>query len=180
MSQGTLDPKSRFLGQKMCFVARVQTDTQTDRQTRKWIHRTPFQGFRNFSFSLSSRIGPIDKRGSTDVLSEDSAQCFAFNCKSVSNRLYDAIHTRRDEQLACMFHWGMLRWYQYLICHSVMVGICCLSGEWRDQLLIANELTEWLHDRNILEEKIGGCSNMILPFLTLPHIFARPLACDIT
>ena len=55
MSQGSLDPKIRFLCQKVCSVARVQTD----RQTRKWIQRTPFQGFRNFSVNLSSRIGPI-------------------------------------------------------------------------------------------------------------------------
>ena len=30
MSQGSLNPKIRFLGQKVCSVARVQTDTQTD------------------------------------------------------------------------------------------------------------------------------------------------------
>ena len=36
-----------------------RADRQTHRQTRKWIQRTPFQGFRNFSFNLSSRIGPI-------------------------------------------------------------------------------------------------------------------------
>ena len=34
------------------------TDTQTDRHTRKWLQRAPFQGFRIFSFNLSSRIGP--------------------------------------------------------------------------------------------------------------------------
>merc|ERR1712102_194986 len=37
MSQGSLDPKIRFLGQRVCSVARVQTDrqtrTETDRQT---------------------------------------------------------------------------------------------------------------------------------------------------
>ena len=33
------------------------TDGQTHK--RKWIQRTPIQGFRNFSFNLSSRIGPI-------------------------------------------------------------------------------------------------------------------------
>ena len=59
MSQGSLDPKITFLCQKVCSVARMQTHRQTDRQTRKWIQRTPFQGFRNFSFNLSSRIGPI-------------------------------------------------------------------------------------------------------------------------
>ena len=63
MSQGSLDPKIRFLGQKLWSVARVrrnrQTDGQTDRQTRKWKQRAPFQGFRSFLFNLSSRIGPI-------------------------------------------------------------------------------------------------------------------------
>ena len=29
MSQGSLDPKIRFLGQRMCSVARVQTETHT-------------------------------------------------------------------------------------------------------------------------------------------------------
>ena len=29
MSQGSLNPKIRFLGQKMCSVARLQTDTHT-------------------------------------------------------------------------------------------------------------------------------------------------------
>ena len=52
MSQGSLDPKIRFIGQKVCSVARVQTDRHTDRQThrqtRKWIQRTPFQVFRIF------------------------------------------------------------------------------------------------------------------------------------
>ena len=61
MSQGSLDPKIRFLCQKVCSVARVQTDTQT----RKWIQRTSFQGFRNFSFNLSSRIGSINIRLTT-------------------------------------------------------------------------------------------------------------------
>ena len=36
--------------------ADIQTDIQTDTNL---IQRTPFQGFRNFSFNLSSRIGPI-------------------------------------------------------------------------------------------------------------------------
>ena len=33
MSQGSLDPKIRFIGQKVCSVARVQTDRHTDRHT---------------------------------------------------------------------------------------------------------------------------------------------------
>jgi len=33
MSQGSIDPKIRFLGQKVCSVAHVQTDGQTDTQT---------------------------------------------------------------------------------------------------------------------------------------------------
>ena len=58
MSQGSLNPKIRFLGQKLCPVARSQThrqtDIQTDIQSNYWGHP-----FRIFSFNLSSRIGPI-------------------------------------------------------------------------------------------------------------------------
>ena len=39
MSQGSLKPKIRFLGQKMCSVARVRTDRQTD------LHKQKFQEF---------------------------------------------------------------------------------------------------------------------------------------
>ena len=55
MSQGSLNQKIWFLGQKLCPVARSHTDTQT----RKWIQRTHFQGFRIFSYNLSSRIDQI-------------------------------------------------------------------------------------------------------------------------
>ena len=61
MSQGSFSPKIRFLYQKVCSVVRVQTH----RQTRKWILRAPFQGFRIFSFNLSSRIGPIISQRTT-------------------------------------------------------------------------------------------------------------------
>ena len=33
MSQGSLNPKIRFLGQKVCLVARGRTDRQTDTHT---------------------------------------------------------------------------------------------------------------------------------------------------
>ena len=36
----------------------MRTDGLTDGPTRKRILRTPFQGFKMFSFDLSSRIGP--------------------------------------------------------------------------------------------------------------------------
>ena len=49
MSQGSLDPKIKFLGQKMCFVARVQTDRQTDRQTDTKVNtEDTLSGFQNF------------------------------------------------------------------------------------------------------------------------------------
>ena len=35
MCQGSLDPKIRFLDQKVCSVARVQTQRHTDRQTHR-------------------------------------------------------------------------------------------------------------------------------------------------
>ena len=59
MSKASLNPKFKFLGRKVCFVARGQTH----RHTRKWLLWAPFQGFRSFSFNLSSRIGPIPAMG---------------------------------------------------------------------------------------------------------------------
>ena len=49
MFQGSLDPKIRFIGQKVCSVARVQIDTQTDRQTdTKGNTEDTLSGFQEF------------------------------------------------------------------------------------------------------------------------------------
>ena len=48
----------------------------TNRQTRKWLLWAPFQGFRSFSFNLSSRIGPTNNT--------ELRRCFGFiveNCR---------------------------------------------------------------------------------------------------
>ena len=42
MFQGSLNPKCRFLGQKVCFVARVQTHRQKDRQTDTKVNTEEF------------------------------------------------------------------------------------------------------------------------------------------
>ena len=42
MSQGSFDPKIRFIGQKLCTVARVQTHRQTHRQTDR--HESEYRG----------------------------------------------------------------------------------------------------------------------------------------
>ena len=88
-SQGSLDPKIRFLGQKVWSIARVRTD----RHTRKWILRAPFQGFRIFSFNLSSRIGPI--YGS--VSANWSVQ--AFRQRTTMSRSKSSINTRMSLDL---------------------------------------------------------------------------------
>ena len=49
MSHGSLDPKIRFLGQKVCSVARVQTDTQTHRQPDTKVNtEDTLSGFQEF------------------------------------------------------------------------------------------------------------------------------------
>ena len=58
MSQGSLNPKIRFLVEKVCPVACLQTDRQTDRQTDGVTTVGTLSGFQDFSFNLSSRIGP--------------------------------------------------------------------------------------------------------------------------
>ena len=50
MSQGSFSPKIRFLGQKVCSVARSQTDRQTDRQTDTKVNtEDTLSGFQDFS-----------------------------------------------------------------------------------------------------------------------------------
>ena len=59
MSQGSFSPKIRFLGQKVCSVARARTDGQTDRhesENRGHPFRVSGYFFFKFSFNLSSRI----------------------------------------------------------------------------------------------------------------------------
>ena len=51
MSQGSLNPKIRFLGQKVCPAARIRTDEQTDRHTHTHTHETTegtLSGFQEF------------------------------------------------------------------------------------------------------------------------------------
>ena len=45
MSQGSLDPKIRFIGQKVCSVARVQTHRQTDTKVNTEDTLSGFQEF---------------------------------------------------------------------------------------------------------------------------------------
>ena len=54
MSQGSFNPKIRFLVEKVCPVACLQTDRRTDRQSDHCGHPFRVSGF----FNLSSRIGP--------------------------------------------------------------------------------------------------------------------------
>ena len=48
MSQGSFSPKIRFLGQKVCSVARSQTDRQTDTKVNTEDTLSGFQDFSNF------------------------------------------------------------------------------------------------------------------------------------
>ena len=59
MSQGSFSPKIRFLGQKVCSLARTQTDR---RESENRGHPFRVSGFFKFSFNLSSRSGPIRKQ----------------------------------------------------------------------------------------------------------------------
>ena len=45
MSQGSFDPKIRFIGQKVCSVARVQTDRQTYTKVNTEDTLSGFQAF---------------------------------------------------------------------------------------------------------------------------------------
>ena len=48
MSQGSYNPKIRFLGHKVCPVACLHTDTQTHRQTDRVTTVGTLSGFQDF------------------------------------------------------------------------------------------------------------------------------------
>ena len=62
MPQGSLIPKIRFLCPKVCYIACGHTHTH--RHTRKWIQRTPFQGFRKISIQPRYHQKSVQKQWS--------------------------------------------------------------------------------------------------------------------
>ena len=64
MSQGSLNPKIRFLGQKMCSVARVRTNRQTDTQTHtKVTTEGTLSGFQEFFLQRYHQGSPVKVPG---------------------------------------------------------------------------------------------------------------------
>ena len=55
MSQGSLNPKIRFLGQKVCPVSCLQTDRQADRHTHRVTTEGTFKDFRIFFLLLITK-----------------------------------------------------------------------------------------------------------------------------
>ena len=63
MSQGSFNPKIRFLGQKVCPVASEQTDRQTDRQTDMKVPSVgSLSGFQEFFLQPIFKDRPNKKR----------------------------------------------------------------------------------------------------------------------
>ena len=63
MSQGSLDPKITFLCQKVCSVARVQTDTQTHRHTDTKVNtEDTFSGFQDFLLPSTYHQGSVQNK----------------------------------------------------------------------------------------------------------------------
>ena len=141
MTQVSLNPKTGLLGQKVCPVAH----SQTDRQSEYW--RTLFQGFRTFSFDLSSRIGPAILNTWIDQIEPTSpTQCYSpcLNyCCSISNvqlRILQILAGFSTENLAtvsqsyigayCWFIWNhshflsnLKNMFQWHICHFNCISV---------------------------------------------------------
>ena len=62
MSQGSFNPKIRFLGQKMCPVARSRTDGQTHRQTDGVTTEGTLSGFQDFFLQPIIKDRPKKRR----------------------------------------------------------------------------------------------------------------------
>ena len=92
------------------------TDTRTDRHT-EWLLWAPFQGFKMFSFNLSSRIGPIP-----------SLLCFIFTL-TASKRSCNAWHYNLPHcHIVCFF---LNLWLQSLVLLNMTNMISTEIRHWR-------------------------------------------------
>ena len=78
MSQGLINPKIRFLGQKMLPVARAQTHTQTDRVTTVGT----FSGFQDFFLQPIIKDRPNTVESPNIVSLNNSALPYPANIKT--------------------------------------------------------------------------------------------------
>ena len=70
MPQGSLNPKIRFLGQKVCPVARGRTDRQTDGQTDTRVTTDgTLSGFQEFFLQPNIKDRPKRKKVTAGKLS---------------------------------------------------------------------------------------------------------------
>ena len=109
MSQGSLNPKNRFLGQKVCPVARWHTHTETH---TGWLLRAPFQGFRSFSINLLSRIGP------TSTTTSCSGQILPQKTRGIQ---YQGPYFLHNDQNVCFSYYSYCFGWKnpyYVICHG--------------------------------------------------------------
>merc|ERR1712102_203855 len=86
MSQGSLNPRSK--GVSCILFTHGHTDTQTE--LLLWA---PFQGFRIFSFNLSSRIGP--KRMRFFLISQES---FCPKIRFLGQKVCSVVGLQTDRQ----------------------------------------------------------------------------------
>ena len=108
MSQGSLDPKIRFIGQKVCSVARVQTDTQTHRHTDRQTDRHESE-YRGHPFRVSGIFPSTYYQGSVQyfitlpfkallhpLFSRSDCQILAMVLLSIGMDPYLASHFKPD------------------------------------------------------------------------------------
>ena len=70
MSQGSFNPKIRFLVEKVCPVACLQTDRQTDRQTHRVTTEGTLSGFQDFFLEPIIKDQPNKRTNSSKCLAE--------------------------------------------------------------------------------------------------------------
>ena len=115
--QGSFSPNIRFLGQKVCSVAR----TGTDRQIQKWKQRTPSQGFRIFLVFLQ----PIHIIGILGVL------------VYISGKVVYVLHDTRD--LVCLhMAWIMWLWVFWFVWPENVTDMALFQRLFSSKLLSKN------------------------------------------
>ena len=79
MSQGPFSPKIRFLGQKVCPVARARTDGRTNRQTDR--HESEYRGHPFRVSGFFTNFPSTYHQGAVQKREKKSLQKFYFDLK---------------------------------------------------------------------------------------------------
>ena len=155
MSQGSLYPKITFLCQKVCSVAREQTDTHT----RKWIQMTPFRD--SGIYPSTYHQGSVQYKSILDIVWENMApgtKLPRIVCAAAAGRCACFVWIRLTTHVSGCF-WTVLNHIRRCKKQKpdMLIARLCVPCKTKDSL----RMTSWRSDRQRAATPCGVIYNRI-------------------